>query len=161
MLASHSIELSLKAHLMTRGRTVLELGRKPFGHDLKVLLEAAVADGLGVDGYGEFVGSVVEAASNAHSVTFGHRYFQHGTMEVAEIDALIAVAGLLLARLHVPCLRDLFGDDVYAAIGPRLSEWPTMEEAVDLIAQLPKDCCSIADVCPCIVARLNRLYAET
>jgi hypothetical protein len=46
IITFHAIELGLKAYLISVGKTEKELERRPFGHDLVALYDAALAGGM-------------------------------------------------------------------------------------------------------------------
>jgi hypothetical protein len=48
IITFHAIELGLKAFLISIGRTEMELERRPFGHDLVALYDAATGGGMAI-----------------------------------------------------------------------------------------------------------------
>ena len=95
-LLCHSIELALKAFLLSRGMTEESLRRKPYGHSLVDLREEADSRGLAVNRY---VWDDIVCLSEAH---FGHwaRYVKKSSRPVFVIDQFEQAASELLDRVR-------------------------------------------------------------
>jgi HEPN domain-containing protein len=108
-LASHSVELSLKAVLALRGKSLLELSGGQFGHNLRALLAAAQMAGLSdLVNLGSGHLEVVETTADYYE----GKVFEYPAVGEAmtayssrpNIDLLLAAASALVVALHEPCL---------------------------------------------------------
>lgn len=108
-LASHSVELSLKAFLALRGKSLLELSSGEFGHNLITLLAEAQSAGLS---------DIVALKSNhlaaieSTAAYYEGKVFEYPAVGEAltaysarpDLKHLLTAAQALVLPLHKPCL---------------------------------------------------------
>jgi hypothetical protein len=108
-LASHSVELSLKAFLLCRGLTLDDLASPKYGHKLGVLLDRSLAKGLRrLVSLSEEECAAIRLLSNHHEV-HRFRYIEVGTMSVPEWVMVLVISQKLPRGLRRFCYRRCYG----------------------------------------------------
>lgn len=107
-LACHSIELSLKAFLSTRGRSLLQLSEFKYGHNLEAILVSAETNNIDLT---VTLSSVQKAEIKKATFYYLGKVFEYPASgeaivaypELPNLDVLIDTALHLVAKLEVPC----------------------------------------------------------
>lgn len=108
-LYSHVIELTLKAFLRARGLTALELGRRPWSHDLRNLWAGCFERGFTLDLHTRLsTGAVVEVLA-PYSVTYEFRYVQVGTKILPTLGVVREAAETLQAAIKPIAIATVAG----------------------------------------------------
>jgi hypothetical protein len=96
IITFHAIELGLKAFLISIGRAEKELERRPFGHDLVALYNAAVAGGmtLNTPDAKEFIEWINEW--HCHGVKIRYLFTAERTLPICE--TLFPLAGEIISK---------------------------------------------------------------
>ena len=112
-LASHSIELSLKAYLLARGVPLIKLRSGELGHDLCGLLELAIKKKLGriiklSDSEQHWIQMLGE-----HHVTHRFRYIEEGKFLVPNWINVVIISEKLARGMIQLCYRSSFNREEY------------------------------------------------
>lgn len=102
-LAYQSIELSLKAFLLKKGKTVNELKGRNYGHRIDKILEVAIAQGLTT--YVTLQKEHIDHLKIGSPIYLDRRfqYIETGSMTVPDIEPIDNAARLLTESLETFC----------------------------------------------------------
>ncbi len=98
-LYSHAIELTLKAFLRARGLTALELGRRPWSHDLRNLWAGCFERGFTLDLHARSNTCAVVEALAPYAATYEFRYVQIGAKTLPTLGVVREAAETLHATI--------------------------------------------------------------